>query len=94
MKKHHWWLGAGILLLLVLVLTNPTEADFRERVRERQGLAGTLGLAAADLLSGGQRGGIKRDNYGVASRFYLGGDGVLPRRNLGWGMAGMIWEAR
>lgn len=94
MKKHHWWLGAGILLVLVLVLTNPTEADFREQVRERQGLAGTLGLAAADLLSGSQRGGIKRDNYWVASRFYLGGDGVLPRRNLGWGMAGKIWEAR
>jgi len=80
--------------VLVLALLNPNEADFRQHVRQQEGLAGTLGLAVADLLSAGTGGGIKRDNYFVASRFFVGGDGVLPRRNLAWGIAGMFLESK
>ena len=79
--------GAGIVA--VLALTNPDEADFREHVRQEDGIAGSLGLALTDLLSGG-KGGIRRENYLVASRFYLGGDGVIPRRDLAWGVAGFF----
>jgi hypothetical protein len=82
----------GIVLVVGLALTNPDESDFREYVREKDGIAGTLGMALADLISGG-RGGIRRDNYLVASRFYFGGDGVIPRQDLGWGFAGMIFES-
>ena len=78
--------------MVVLALTNPNQADFRDHVREKEGIAGTLGMAMADLLSGG-KGGIQRDNYLVASRFYFGGDGVIPRQDLGWGIAGMIFES-
>ena len=62
----------GGIIVLLLALTNPDEADFREHVREKNGLAGTLGMALTDLLSGG-KGGIRRDNYIVASRFHIGG---------------------
>lgn len=81
---------AGIIVAL-LAFTNPNQADFREHVRERDGIAGTVGLVLTDLLSGGT-GGIRRDNYLVASRFYLGGDGVIPRQHLAWGIAGMFFE--
>lgn len=83
--------GAGIVA--VLALTNPDEADFREHVRQEDGIAGSLGLALTDLLSGG-KGGIRRENYLVASRFYLGGDGVIPRRDLAWGVAGFFIDTR
>ena len=91
MKRRIPLLIAGAALLL-LALTNPDEADFREHVRSRQGIVGTLGLAAADLLSGGGSGGIKRDNYFLASRFYVGGNGTLPREDLAWGFAGRFHE--
>jgi hypothetical protein len=78
------------VLFAALALTNPDEEDFRNHVRERQGIAGSLGMAAAELLGGG----IKRENYGVASRFYMGGDGLLPRQNLAWGCVGRIWESK
>jgi hypothetical protein len=85
-----------VLVLLAAVVTvlavkNPTVADYREHVRRQQGLAGTLDLALADLLSLGE-GGIGRDNYWVASRFYRGGTGVLPRQDLAWGFAGIFWD--
>jgi len=79
-----------VVLFSALALTNPDEEDFRNHVRERQGIAGSLGMAAAELLGGG----IKRENYGVASRFYIGGDGLLPRENLAWGCVGKIWETK
>lgn len=84
-----------ILILIIiaagaLFFTNPNEADFREHVRQQEGLAGTLGLAVADLFSGGKKGGINRDNYFLCSRFFVGGDGVLPRRDIAWGIAGQI----
>jgi hypothetical protein len=82
----------GGIIVLLLALTNPDEADFREHVREKNGLAGTLGMALTDLLSGG-KGGIRRDNYIVASRFHIGGDGLLPRQDLAWGIAGMFFDS-
>ncbi len=80
-------------IMAVLAFTNPSEADFREHFRQKEGLAGTLGLAAADLFSGGKKGGIGRDNYLLFSRFYLGGDGILPRQDLAWGVAGMFIDS-
>lgn len=77
-----------------LAFTNPNEADFREHVRQKEGLAGTLGLAVADLVSGGKKGGIQRDNYFLASKFYVGGDGILPREDIAWGVAGQIIEIK
>lgn len=77
-----------------LAFTNPNEADFREHVRQKEGLAGTLGLAVADLVSGGKKGGIQRDNYFLASKFYVGGDGILPREDIAWGVAGRIFEIK
>jgi hypothetical protein len=85
----------GFVLAVVvagLVMTNPNEADFREHVRVKEGLAGTIGMVAADLLSGGKGGGIQRDNYFVASRFYIGGNGILPRQDVAWGVAGKFFE--
>lgn len=82
-----------ILLVAVLAFTNPSEAKFREHVRQKQGIAGSLGLAVADLFSGGQ-GGVQRDNYLVASRYFIGGDGMIPREDLAWGVAGMFFDAK
>lgn len=79
MKKLLFLLAA---IAVVLAITNPSEADYREHVRQKEGVAGTVGMAVADLLSGGKKGGINRDNYLVASRFYLGGDGILPREDI------------
>jgi hypothetical protein len=82
----------GGILVVLLVFTNPSEADFREHVREKSGIAGTLGLALTDLLSGG-KGGIQRDNYIIASRFFIGGDGLIPRQDLAWGIAGVFFDS-
>lgn len=81
------------IVVAVLAFTNPSEADFREHVRQKQGIAGSLGMAMADLLSGG-KGGIKRDNYLVASRYFIGGDGLIPREDLAWGVAGMFFDSK
>jgi hypothetical protein len=87
-----------LLLLIViaggLAFTNPTEADFREHVRQKTGIAGTLGMAVTDLVSGSGKGGIQRDNFIVASKFYVGGDGVLPRQDLAWGVAKQFIEIK
>ncbi len=86
----------ALLILLViaagLALTNPNESQYRAHVQEREGLLGTLGLGLADLLSKDASKGIHRDNYFVASKFYVGGDGVLPRQDLAWGIGGKFWE--
>lgn len=79
-----------IVVLVILAVLNPSEADFREHVRKESGIAGQFGLVVTDLVSGG----IKRENYLVASRFYIGGDGLLPRRNLAWGVAGKYFEIK
>lgn len=87
-----------IILLLVVVgglaFTNPTEADFREHVRQKEGIAGSVGLVVADLVSGGKKGGIQRENYIIASKFYVGGDGVLPREDIAWGVAKQFIEIK
>lgn len=87
-----------ILILIIatvgLALTNPSEAEFREHVRQKAGIAGTVGLAVADMVSGGKQGAIQRQNYIVASKFYVGGDGVLPREDLAWGVAGKFIEIK
>ena len=90
MKK---FIVLGVIVVGVLVFTNPTTADFREHVRQKQGLVGSLGIALADLFALGKS-GVKRDNYWIASRFYLGGDGVLARQDLAWGVAGRFIETQ
>ena len=87
MKKLIFLLAA---IVVVLALTNPNEADYREHIRQQQGIAGSVGMAVADLFTGGKKGGIQRENFIVASRFYLGGNGVLPRENLAWGVGGQF----
>jgi len=82
------------LIMGALALTNPSEADYREHVRQKEGLAGTVGMAMADLISGDEKGGIQRENFIIGSRFYLGGDGILPRENLASGIAGFFIDAK
>ena len=87
------------LLLIVLVaaallaFSNPTETQYRAHVREREGIIGGVGLLVADVLSEGRGQGIHRDNFIVFSRFYVGGDGILPRQDLAWGIAGKFIES-
>ena len=86
---------ALIIILGMAAITNPTVEQYRGYVRERQGLAGTLGLLAADVLTAGEQrggGGIHRENYWVFSKFYIGGDGLLPRHEVAWGALGRFWE--
>jgi hypothetical protein len=87
MKKLIFLLAA---IVVVLALTNPNEADYREHIRQQQGIAGSMGMAVADLVTGGKKGGIQRENFTSGSRFYLGGNGVLPRENLAWGVGGQF----
>ena len=94
MKKLGSLLAVVVVIGVVLAVLNPNEAAYREHVRQKEGLAGTFGMAMADLLAGSKNGGIRRDNYLVASRFYVGGDGVLPRRDVAWGFAGRIWDSK
>jgi hypothetical protein len=90
--KLRLFLVALFVSLVFLVFTNPTESQFRAHIQEKEGLAGWLGLKMADLLSTGPQAGIRRENYFVCSRFYMGGDGILPRQDLAWGVAGRFIE--
>ena len=79
----------------VLAVLNPSEAAYREHVRQKQGVAGSAAMAVMDVLSLDKKGGIRRENFIVASRFYLGGDGgLLPREDLAWGIAGFFIESK
>jgi len=82
----------AVIILGGLAFTNPTAAQYRAHIQETEGLMGTLGLGLADLLAADSDKGIHRESFGVCSKFYLGGDGVLPRQDLAWGMAGHFWE--
>ena len=79
------------LLVLVIVgllaFTNPGEAEYRAHIQEKRGIVGVLGMGLADLLAKDASKGIHRDNYFLFSRFYAGGDGILPRQDLAWGVA-------
>lgn len=82
------------VIVVALALTNPSEADFREQVRKQDGVAGSAAMAVIDIISPTAKGGIRRDNYLIASRFYIGGDGLLPREDLAWGVAGFFISSK
>lgn len=82
------------LLAGALMLTNPTEADYREHVRKKQGLAGSVGLVVADLVASGPKGGIQRENFLFASCYYSGGHGLLARKTLAWGIGKQFIESK
>lgn len=81
-----------ISLLVILVFTNPNEAEFRSYMQNKYGIAGSLSLKVASIFSAGTNSGISRDNYLVFSRYYIGGDGILPRTDLAWGVAGKFFD--
>lgn len=93
MKSRRTLLIILVVVLGALVLTNPDEGQYRGHIQEQQGIVGVLGIGLADLLSNGQR-GIHRDNYLVCSKFYVGGDGILPRQDLAWGVAGRFIDIK
>ena len=81
-------LAVAILLLLKVNADGPQVTDLG-------GWPVPVGIAlVADLFSTGKKGGIQRDNYFIASRFYLGGDGILPRQDVAWGIAGYFFEVK
>jgi hypothetical protein len=77
----------------MLAFTNPNETTFRAHVQEKQGIVGTLSLGLVDLLSKDSKRGIHRENFILFSKFYMGGDGILPRSELGWGIAGKCFDS-
>ncbi len=78
--------------LIALAFTNPNEAEFRSYMQSKHGIAGTLSLKVASIFSAGTSTGVHRDNYIVCSRYYVGGDGILPRTDLAWGIAGKFFD--
>ncbi|MEZ5384882.1 MAG: hypothetical protein R3F13_05150 [Prosthecobacter sp.] len=81
-----------IALLVILALTNPNETEFRTYMQQKHGIAGTLSLKVASIFSAGNGTGLHRDNYFLFSRYYVGGDGILPRSDLAWGVGGKFFE--
>lgn len=81
-----------IALLAVLAFTNPNEADFRNHMQQKYGIAGSLSLKVAAIFSAGTSTGVHRENYILFSRYYIGGDGVLPRADLAWGAGGKFFD--
>ncbi|HRH95282.1 MAG TPA: hypothetical protein PLB55_05075 [Prosthecobacter sp.] len=81
-----------IALSVVLALTNPNEAEFRAHMQQKYGIAGSLSLKVAAIFSAGTGSGVQRDNYILFSRYYIGGDGILPRTDLAWGVAGKFFD--
>jgi len=79
-----------LVIVALLAITNPNVSQYRAHIQERDGIVGTLGLGLADLLSkdGAKGVGVHRQNFVVFSKFYAGGDGILPRQDLAWGVAG------
>ena len=89
--KNTLLLATLAVILGLFAFTNPDVDQYRGHVREQKGLAGSLGLLAADVLSNGTSKGIHRENFWLWSKFYLGGDGILPRQDLAWGALGKFW---
>ncbi|WP_395749937.1 hypothetical protein [Prosthecobacter sp.] len=81
-----------ISLLVILALTNPNEAEFRAHMQQKYGIAGSLSLKVASIFSAGTSTGVSRDNYFLFSRYYIGGDGILPRTDLAWGVGGTFFD--
>lgn len=81
-----------LALFVVLALTNPNEGEFRAYMQQKHGIAGSLSLKVASIFSAGTSTGVSRDNYLVFSRYYIGGDGILPRTDLAWGVAGKFFD--
>ncbi|MDZ4402993.1 hypothetical protein [Prosthecobacter sp.] len=81
-----------IALLVVLALTNPNEAEFRSHMQQKYGIAGSLSLKVAAIFSAGTSTGVHRENFFIFSRYYIGGDGILPRTDLAWGVAGKFFD--
>ncbi|MBN8417632.1 MAG: hypothetical protein J0L73_01805 [Verrucomicrobia bacterium] len=81
-----------ISLTVVLAFTNPNENEFRTYMQQKHGIAGSLSLKVAAIFSAGTSTGVSRDNYIVCSRYYIGGDGILPRTDLAWGVAGKFFD--
>ena len=81
-----------ISLFVVLALTNPNEAEFRSYMQQKHGIAGSLSLKVASIFSAGTSTGVSRDNYFLFSRYYIGGDGILPRTDLAWAVAGKFYD--
>ncbi|MCX6849005.1 MAG: hypothetical protein NTY98_08795 [Verrucomicrobia bacterium] len=81
-----------ISLIVVLALTNPNENEFRSYMQQKHGIAGSLSLKVAAIFSAGTSTGVSRDNYIICSRYYIGGDGILPRTDLAWAVAGKFFD--
>jgi hypothetical protein len=81
-----------ISLFVVLAFTNPNEPEFRSYMQQKHGIAGSLSLKVASIFSAGTSTGVSRDNYILFSRYYIGGDGILPRTDLAWGVAGKFFD--
>jgi hypothetical protein len=81
-----------ISLFVVLALTNPNEAEFRSYMQQKHGIAGSLSLKVAAIFSAGTSTGVSRENYFLFSRYYIGGDGILPRTELARGVAGKFFD--
>ncbi|MCF7790282.1 MAG: hypothetical protein K9N47_29450 [Prosthecobacter sp.] len=81
-----------ISLSVVLAFTNPNEAEFRSYMQKKHGIAGSLSLKVASIFSAGTSTGVSRDNYIICSRYYIGGDGILPRVDLAWGVGGKFFD--
>ena len=81
-----------ISLFVVLAFTNPNEAEFRNHMQQKYGIAGSLSLKVASIFSAGTSTGVSRDNYLIFSRYYIGGDGILPRTDLAWAVAGRFFD--
>jgi hypothetical protein len=79
-------------VLVVLAFTNPNEAEFRAYMQQKHGIAGSLSLKVAAIFSAGTSTGVSRDNYVLFSCYYVGGDGILPRTDLAWGVAGKFFD--
>ncbi len=72
---------AVAVVLIILAATNPDADDFREWYVEKHGLAGALVTVA-----------VKRENLVFFSTFNLGGNGILKKRTVARGFAGMLFE--
>ncbi len=81
-----------IALLVVLALTNPNEAEFRSHMQQKYGIAGSLSLKVASIFSAGTSSGVHSENFILCSRYYIGGDGLLPRTDLAWGAGGKFFD--